>query len=187
MGVLACAFRAIGRLAASKPGDYLNAGIGVDLGLHRGGLPALQNQATLMPLRISREKVGERDALIRMLTQQFRDHLTQDMDLGVLELATVYGRQQHRARWSIELLLRHTLSLWYGSFGVLRGLGPHFCGAQVEDVFSAGPAWSPIGLTLLVNQFAGRLHLQATHIPECVSDTMANRFLDAIVADLSLA
>jgi hypothetical protein len=187
MAVLACAYRAIGRLADSAPGDYLNTGIGVDLGLNRRGAPALQNLTTLVPLRIARDDLGARDALIHLLSTTLRELLTHDMDLGVLELATTFGRQQRRARWTVELLLRYCVSLWYGSFGTLRGLGPKFCGAAVEEVFSAGPTWSPVGLTLLVNQFAGRLHLQATYMPESVSDNLANDFLDAVVADLPIA
>jgi hypothetical protein len=184
MGVLGSAFRAVAQLAGFASGHYLNAGIGVDLGLNRGGTPALQNLTTLLPLQVARRDLGDRDALIRTLSQKLREELSHDMDLGVLELAAVYGRQQHRARWAIELLLRYCVSLWYGSFGTLRDLGPQFCGTPVEEVFSAGPTWSPVGLTLLVNEFAGRLHLQATFIPEYVSASKVNDFLDAVLTDL---
>ncbi len=188
MAVLASAFRSVARLAGpAAPGHYLNAGIGVDLGLNRSGRPALQNLTTLVPLRADPEDVRNRDRLTRLLSRQLRDHLAGDMDLGILELAAVYGRRQHQGRWAIELLLRHCLSLWYGSFGTLRGLGPEFAGVPVEEAFSAGPAWAPLGLTLLVNQFQGRLHLQCTFVPQCVSEPLANAFLDELLADLPTA
>jgi hypothetical protein len=184
MGVLACAFRAVDRLAGGRPGRFLNAGIGVDLGLSRSGMPAMQNLTTLVPLRVDREDLEDRNALIRILNKQLREHLTNDMDLGVLELATIFGRRQHQARWAIELLLRYSLSLWYGSFGVIRGLRDSFCDVPLKQVFSAGPVWPPMGLTLLVNEFAGRLHLQTTYMPEVVPESLANRFIDHVIEDL---
>jgi hypothetical protein len=188
MAVLASAFRAIARRAGPAPaGRYFNAGIGVDLGISRAKGPALQNLTTLVPLRAGRDDVGDRDQLTRLLNRQLREQLAGDMDLGVLELATVYGRQQRQGRWAIELLLRYCLSLWYGSFGNLRGLGPEFCGVPVEEVFSAGPAWAPVGLTLLVNQFQGRLHLQCTFVPACVPEALVNAFLEEVLADLPRA
>jgi hypothetical protein len=183
MAVLAAALRAIQELASDSSGVYFNTGIGVDLGIRRGGLPALQNLTTLVPLRATRDEVAEFDTLIQFLVRQFRGQLDRGMDLGVLELATVYGRKQHQARWTIEILLRFCISLWYASFGTLREIGTHFRAAPVEEAYSAGPAWPPVGLTLLVNQHAGRLHLQATYIPECVSDMLANEFLNRVMCD----
>jgi hypothetical protein len=76
------------------------------------------------------------------------------------------------------------MSLWYGYFGALDAVGPQLCGVDVEEVFSAGPAWPPVGLTLLVNSYRGRLHFQATYAPDCVSDSLAGAFLDELLADL---
>jgi hypothetical protein len=59
-----------------------------------------------------------------------------------------------------------------------------FCGAPVADVFSAGPTWPTVGITLLANQFAGRLHLQLTHIPQSVPTELASTYLDNLVAGL---
>jgi hypothetical protein len=39
-------------------------------------------------------------------------------------------------------------------------------------------------VTLVGNQFQGRLHLQATYVPACVPEETAEAFMDAIVADL---
>jgi hypothetical protein len=48
-----------------------------------------------------------------------------------------------------------------------------------------GPTWSPVGFTLLANQFRGRLLLQATHDPDLVPNPLADQVLDWIVDDLS--
>jgi hypothetical protein len=185
MAVLACAFRAVARLAGpSAAGGYFNAGIGMDLGLSRADGPTLHNLATLVPLRAEHADLAERDTLMLMLSRQLRAHLAAGIDLGILEHAAVFGRRQRQARWLIELMLRHCLSLWYGSFGPSRGLSPEFYGVPIDAMFSAGPTWAPVGLTLLVNQFQGRLFLQATYVPECVPEPLANAFLDAVLADL---
>ncbi len=63
-------------------------------------------------------------------------------------------------------------------------MGSRLCGVDIEEVFSAGPAWPPVGLTLLVNSFRGRLHFQATYAPECVADEVPAAFLDELLADL---
>src|SRR5262249_51449819 len=156
MAVLASAFRAVARLAGpAAKGGYVNAGIGMDLGIPRVNGPALHNLATLVPLRAERADLAERHALVDLLTQQLRSHLADRIDLGILEHAAVFGRRQRQGRWLIELMLRYCLSLWYGAFSPPRGLGRELFGVPIETVFSAGPAWAPVGLTLLVNQFQG--------------------------------
>ena len=42
-----------------------------------------------------------------------------------------------------------------------------------------------MGLTLLANQFRGRLRLQATYVSDSVSDAAASAFLHALVSDLA--
>jgi hypothetical protein len=112
-----------------------------------------------------------------------REHLTTEMDLGILALMALFGRRPRRAEWALEVALRHMFSLWYAFFGAPAGLGP-FCGAPVEAVYSAGPSWAPVGLTLLVNQFAGQLFFQTTSVPESVPASGAEDFLDILLADL---
>ena len=41
-----------------------------------------------------------------------------------------------------------------------------------------------MGVTLLVNQFRGQLHFQATYVPESVPEPLANAFLDEVLRDL---
>jgi len=55
----------------------------------------------------------------------------------------------------------------------------------IGDAFFIGPSWPPMGLTLLANQFRGQLRLQATYVPEFVSDAAATGFLDFLVGDLA--
>ncbi len=84
----------------------------------------------------------------------------------------------------MEHLLRYATSLWYASFGAVDAVGDRFCGLQIEEVFYTGPTWSPVGLTLLVNQFRGRLLFQATYDPQLVPSPVADDFMDLVVGDL---
>jgi hypothetical protein len=187
MAVAASAFRAIGKLASEQgsSGRRLLAGIGLDLGLRGRKGPIFGNLMSMVPVGAGMEDLEDRDSLVRMLGRQLRERLTGDADLGLLQVAAQFGkRPRPDARWAIEHLLRHGYSLWYGCFGALDAVGERFCGAPVEKVFCTGPAWPPLGLTLLVNQHRGRLFFQATCTPETVPEELAHRFLDQVVGDL---
>jgi hypothetical protein len=186
MALIASAFRAIEHLALepSPRKDNFIAGIGIDLGQRGRAGPIFQNLASLVPIRARTAELADRDELLRLLSGQLRDRLGQRIDLGVLQLTLLFNRRPEHMRWVIEHLLRYGFSLWYAYFGALDALGSHFCQAPIENVFYTGPSWSPIGLTLLANQFRGRILLQATHVPETVPERLVHQFLDHVVADL---
>jgi hypothetical protein len=188
MALAASAFRAIGQLTPRQdaPGRGFLAGIGVDLGLRGRRELVFQNLVSLVPVSARPEDLEDRDGLLRLLSRQMRERLAGEADLGLLQLVALLGRQPRPdARWLIEHFLRHSFSLWYAYFGSLDAAGNSFCGAPVERVFYTGPAWSAVGLTLLVNQHAGRLHFQATYTPASVPEALAHRFLDHVVGDLA--
>ncbi len=186
MAVLAGVFRAIGRLAPQQgpAGAGLTAGIGLDLGLRTDAGPIFQNLTSLAPIAARVADLADREGLLRMLGRQMRERLEGGADLGMLQLAALFNRRPRQARIVIQHLLLFGFSLWYAYFGSADAAGASFCGAAVEDVCYAGPAWAPPGLTLLANQFRGRLLLQATYVPDSVPEPLAREFLDAVVADL---
>jgi hypothetical protein len=186
MAVLGSVFRMMARHAppGGKRGRYFAAGIGVDLGLNRGPAPIWQNLASLVPIRAEPGELEDRARLIGGLSRQLREHLACDLDLGLIELITIFARRPQHARWAIELLLRYCVSLWYGYFGSLDSVGQQFCGSAIEQIFSAGPCWAPMGLTLLANQYGGQLLFQATYMPELVPEPTVSAFLDDVLADL---
>jgi hypothetical protein len=187
MAILGSIFRTLARLAPAraKRGRYFAVGIGVDLGLAPGPAPVWQNLASLVPIWAETGDLQDRDRLVCGLGHQLRERLACDIDLGVLELAAIFARRQRQVHWAVELLLRYCTSLWYGYFGSLDDIGEQFCGAALEQAFSAGPCWAPVGLTLLVNQYGGRLLLQATYIPDVVPEPLVNTFLDHLLSDLT--
>jgi hypothetical protein len=185
MALLASAFRGIDRLTADRSdrGRYFQAGIALDLGLKNRPADVLENLTTLVPLRVPAGEAADRDVLTRSLARQLLGKLTARTDVGILELVAAYGRRQTQAAWVTDLLMRYCVCFWYGYLGTVS-LGPTFCGTPVRDVFSAGPPWPAVGVTLLANQSDGGLHLQLTSIPASVPDALAVDYLDGVVADV---
>lgn len=188
MALAASAFRIVGRLASrhGRVGRNLIAGIGIDLGLRGRDGPLFQNLVSLVKLHATMADLEDRDGLVRLLGRQMRSHLAAGADLGVLQQAALMGRQPwHDSHWLVDMVLRHGFSLWYAYFGALDAVGDRFCGAPIEDVYFAGPCWPPLGMTLVINQYRGRLLFQATYVPDEVPDAVAGGFLEQVVTDLT--
>jgi hypothetical protein len=186
MTILASALRAVGHFgpADQNAGRNYMAGIGLDVGLRPRGRPLVQNLLSVVPLAARPDALADREALVRLLSRQFRDRLSAGIDQGVLRLARVFQKRPRHIRWYLDYLLRWSYSLWYAYFGVIDDIG-EVAGAPVEQIYFVGPTWWPIGFTLLANQFRGRLHMQATYDPALLADPVADRVLDWIVADLT--
>jgi hypothetical protein len=187
MAIMASAFRAIERLAPPRvnAGDSCIAGIGVDLGLRGKKGLTFQNLVSVVPVRAPLIDLKDLDQLTHVLSRQFRERLADEIDLGMLQcLSTLSGRPR-QTRWLLDLALKTGFSLWYAYFGALDAVGDSFCGAAIDNLFYTGPSWAPMGMTLLANQFRGRLCLQATYVPDAVPTGLAEEFLDAVVEDLT--
>jgi len=186
MALMASAFRALDRLSSPRVngGDSCIAGIGVDLGLRAKKELTFQNLVSVVPIRAPLEELRDRDNLVRFLSRQLRERLAQDSDLGMLQCLSVLSKSPRQTRWVLDLALKTGFSLWYSYFGALDAVGERFAGAAIDRVFYTCPSWPPLGITLLANQFRGRLLLQATYVPESVPEGLANEFLDAVVGDL---
>jgi hypothetical protein len=187
MAIMASAFRAIDRLAPPRvnAGDSCIAGIGVDLGLRGKKGLTFQNLVSVVPVRAPLTDLKACNQLTHMLSRQFREKLADEIDLGMLQcLSTLSGRPR-QTRWLLDLALKTGFSLWYAYFGALDAVGDSFCGAAIDNLFYTGPSWAPMGMTLLANQFRGRLCLQATYVPDAVPTGLAEEFLDAVVEDLT--
>jgi hypothetical protein len=186
MAILASAFRSIAALSASQGRDnrFLCAALGVALPADRGAGPLLQNITSLLPLLATVEEAADRDRLTCALHKQMRERIASGIDLGLLELTAYFGRRQRQARFALEVAIRYMFSLWFAFFRSMDQLGRTFLGCPIAEVFSVGPAWSPMGLTLLVNQYNEQLFLQATYAPDALSEQQAQEFLDWVVTDL---
>ena len=138
---------------------------------------ALHNLMSIVPIRIESAEVCCRERSLLLLNKQMRDHLASEVDLGILQLMRVFARKPHQMDWAVDHCLAHGFSLWYAYFGLRDEIGQEFLGVPVDNVSYFGPCWSPIGITLLAQEYRGRLGLQLTYLPELVSEPDANSFL----------
>jgi hypothetical protein len=188
MSILASAFCALAGMTGERSRQRgWTAGIGVDLGLRRPGGSDLHNLMSIVPLRAEPEELSDPRTLANKLNVQLRRHLQDRVDLGMLQLISTFTRRPHRLRWAVDHSLAHGFSLWYAYFGALDALGKEFVGVPIDDVSYVGPCWSPMGITLLAQQYQRRLALQVTYIPELVADENAQAFLDRLAAEIGCA
>jgi hypothetical protein len=188
MAVLGSVFRAMAPIASEHwaGGKNFMVGIGVDLGLRGKHGPIFRNLMSIVPMHVRLEDVEYRDEAVRLLSRELRDRLQLGADLGMLQWVTLMSRRrQPDTLWALEHGLRRGFSLWYAHFGSQDAIGREFCGAAIDDVNYVGPAWPGPGITLLINQFRGRLLFQATYLPDTISDSLASTFLDRLISDLT--
>jgi hypothetical protein len=186
MALMGSAFRVIDRLSPQQlKGDgTCVAGIGVDLGLHGKRELTFQNLVSVVPVFAKSGDLRDRDNLVQMLSRQMRERLAEESDLGMLQWTATLSKHRRQTSWVLDFVLRAGFSLWYAYFGALDGVGETFGGSAIDRIFYTGPGWSPMGMTLIANQFRGQLLLQATYVPESVPEGLANEFLDGVVGDL---
>jgi hypothetical protein len=186
MAGLASAFRAIDHCGPSADDrrDFV-AAIGIPIRRSDPQTLAFQNLTSAVPMRVPRPDLLDRNLLVRALSDQLRQRLMADVDLGVLETTAIFSRRSRYIEWVAWHLLRYGYSLWYAYFGVLDAVGGTLCGVTIEDLFhTGGPIWSSIGLTLLVNQYRDRLHFQATYDSRLASRSLVDALLDFVLTDL---
>lgn len=187
MALLASVFRGVAVLSNSprrQSSFDLIAGLGVDLGMRRQDGPIFRNLMSIIPIHVPSDKVDDRDTLVRELNREFRELLSNNLDVGALQLTSLLCRRPRRIVPRLRRLMQTGYSLWYAYFGTADAVGPRFCGATVENVFYTASAWSPPGLMFVANQFGERLQLQATYIPALIPASLADELLDWVVRDL---
>jgi hypothetical protein len=186
MAILGSAFRAIDRLGPA-PGDACDfvAALGIPIPRDACEALAFQNRTSAVPIRLSRPDVQDQDRAVCVLRDQLRERLARRTDLGVLCTTAVFDRRFRYVEWVVWHLLRYGYSLWYAYFGALDRGNHTVLGRTVEDLFyTGGPIWPSIGISLLVNQYHGRLRFQATFDPRLIPAPLAGAFLDVTLSDL---
>jgi hypothetical protein len=144
----------------------------------------LQNFVSVAPILAKPEQLANGNELVRTLSQQMRERIRDKIDWGMLRLINIFHRKPRHIRWVAEHLVRWSYSLWYAYFGSLDAIGERFCGMPIEHACYVGPTWSPMGLSLLVNQFQGRMYFQVTFDPDLVGADRGEAFLDLLLEDL---
>jgi len=184
--VLACAFRAVSRLAPDKP---RRTGYQTDLPLNlRPPLktePIFCNFMSFIQLNATEEDMVVRDALIKKLHGQMREQLRRGIDLGNLQMMHLMAPHARLLRGHIiQRMRKHPFTMGFGYLGPIAAGLETFGGQSVTALYSLNSAIAPPGITLQASQFRGRLQLNLTYIRSAVPPALAGAFLDAVVEDL---
>lgn len=184
MALLASVLRA-GQLTelADIANCRFTTGIGLELGLRSDDGPLFQNLSSVVPIVVG-QNVENKEQLTSELNSQLRDRLRQRIDFGVVELGALFYRQQRFMKFAMRRLMRYGYSVWFAHFGPSDPIGDQFLNASIQHIRFVGPSWPSAGITVITNQFAGRLNVQLTYTPACISDATAKSFLNAFLQDL---
>lgn len=185
--VAASIFRAISRCTPHRTTDRTVYQTDCPLNLRPPGArePMFRNFMSFVQLSARQGDLVDRDEATRRLSAQMRDQLRRGIDLGNLQMMAVMCRFAPLLRSHIiTRMKRRPFTLGFGYLGPVIKELTRFCGQDVENVFTFNTALSPPGVTMQVNQFAGRINLMLSYISSAVPDALAQRLLDEVVNDL---
>lgn len=149
------------------------------------GEPYFRNFMSFIQLHIRQDALDDRDEATRRLNAQMRDQLRRGMDLGNLQLLSILSRFAPVLRSHIVTRMKkRPFTLGFGFLGPVAAELSRFGGQAVDNVYTFNTALSPPGVTLQVNQFAGRINLLLTYISSAVPEAKAAQLLDEIKGDL---
>jgi hypothetical protein len=185
--VAASIFRAIARCTPHRTSDRTAYQTDCPINLRPPGerAPMFRNFMSFVQLCTRQGELTDRDEATRRLSAQMRDQLRRGIDVGNLQMMAVMCRFAPLLRSHIiTRMKRRPFTLGFGYLGPVIKELTHFCGQEIENVYTFNTAISPPGVTIQVNQFAGRINLLLSYISSAVPDASATRLLDEIVSDL---
>ena len=180
-------FRAISQCTPHRTNDRTVYQTDCPLNLRPPGArePMFRNFMSFVQISARQGELNDRDDATRRLSAQMRDQLRRGIDLGNLQMMAVMCRFAPLLRSHIiTRMKRRPFTLGFGYLGPVIKELTRFCGQEVENVYTFNTALSPPGVTIQVNQFAGRLNLMLSYISSAVPDALAQRLLDEVVDDL---
>jgi hypothetical protein len=185
MALLACALRAVYRLAGtgSRETARLNVTVGTNLRAGFAESPNFCNLASVLELSVALHEADDRDALYAALTRQLRERIQRGYDLGHLQVTAWFAGFRRLVRRRSLRRLTHDHSLIYGYVNWPRRAVDRLCEAPITRVHQPVGVWSPPGLALSATRFGGRLSLIATSSLDNVPEARVGQFLDGLVAD----
>jgi hypothetical protein len=185
--VAASIFRAISRCTPHQTNNRTVYQTDCPLNLRSPGTrdPMFCNFMSFISLNARQLELADRDMATRRLSAQMGDQLRRGIDLGNLQMMAVLCRFAPLLRSHIiTRMKRRPFTLGFGFLGPVVKELTRFCGQEVENVYTFNTALSPPGITIQVNQFAGRTNLMLSYISAAVPDELAIRLLNEIVDDL---
>lgn len=185
--VLASAFRTISKMTKGPLTNRTLFHADMPLNLRPPGIhtPVFRNFMSFVQMQAMAPELKDRDELTRLLNTRIRDQIRRQIDLGNLQMMSLLSRFTWLLKKHIlDRARKQPLTLFFGFLGPsLQGL-TEFCDQPIDWLYSATGAVSPPGITLQVNQFAGKLNLVLAYVSETVPEPVANEFLDTLIADM---
>lgn len=185
--ILAAAFRAVARHAPLATNSRTIFQTDLPLNLRPPGRmePIFRNFMSFIQIRARADELNSFEAAARLLNTRMRDQLRSAIDLGNLQmmhLMAPHARLLHRH--ILTQMKNQPFTLGFGFLGPATAGLEHFCGQEVDRLYSLNSAISPPGTTLQAIQFRGRLNLMLTFIESAVPRPTADLFLDRAMEDL---
>ncbi len=147
--------------------------------------PLFRNFMAFISLSARVRDLGRRDDLTQQLNAQMREQLRRGIDLGNLQMMAFMSRYDRMLTKHIKSHMQKSpMALGFGFLGPAFGGMESFCGVPVERFYTLNSALAPPGITLQVNVHRGRLNFALTYVGDAVPDSLAQAFLDTMIADL---
>lgn len=147
--------------------------------------PLFRNFMAFISLGARVRDLGRRDDLTQQLNVQMREQLRRGIDLGNLQMMSFMSRYDRMLARHIKTHMQKSpMALGFGFLGPAFGGMQAFCGVPVERFYTLNSALAPPGITLQVNLHRGRLNFALTYVGDAVPDSLAQAFLDTMIADL---
>lgn len=147
--------------------------------------PLFRNFMAFISLGARVRDLARRDDLAQQLNVQMREQLRRGIDLGNLQMMAFMSRYDRMLAKHIKSHMQKSpMALGFGFLGPAFGGMESFCDVPVERFYTLNSALAPPGITLQVNVHRGRLNFALTYVGDAVPDSLAQAFLDTMVADL---
>lgn len=184
--LLASTFRALQRCtpaSGAHDAGYRTA-VPVNLRPATATQPIFRNMITYVRSMASGTELHDRDDLTRRLSRRMREQFARHADLGIVTVMAGVGRSRFLSG-RLGKHVRNGLSLGYAYMGEMPEDLETFCGVPVEREYFVTSLPAPPDLGISASQCRNRLNISMTYISAAIPDSLANTFLDILVADLT--
>ena len=186
MAVLTSAIRVFSRFAKRKTSnDVFRVGLGSEAIQQSLDEFHPQNLSTVIRLSLKENELENPAHCVKRLNNQLRTSLKTRSELAFLELISEYRWCYPLVRLIAGRIALHTFSFFYAFFRVTEKDYEEFAGLPVKHLSFFGPAWHPLGMTLLVTHFRDHIELTLTYLPDHLSAQDAERYCDEVIRELT--
>lgn len=149
--------------------------------------PVFANHVGCLFAQATREQVRDRDALMGHLLGQYRQTVSEQLDLAYLPLMWL-GQWLSPPRYAKLLRKQHSggelSSCWFSDIGEVRFSDRGFLGAPVSAMYHLTWMTLPPGLALLAGQMNGQMTLSYNYLHPAIEEAWLDRVIEWMDAEL---